>query len=108
MSAKIIIDLCNAILEEKNAEARKDLSYKLSKRIGYWDKAKRFYLFDEYQTKSSLGIRTPSRAWNLSVYKHVCSKKYVKQLVASPVLFAEKLDEEMKNGVEATKEVRKI
>lgn len=48
--------------------------------IGRWDNANRYYINSEYQTESSKAIRTPSRHWPFSQYKHVFTKKYAQQL----------------------------
>ena len=50
--------------------------------IGFFDKttAKRYYLYDVFETDSSLCIRSPSRNWPYSVLKHTNTKKYQKQL----------------------------
>jgi hypothetical protein len=48
--------------------------------IGRWDNANRYYINSEYQTESSKAIRTPSRHWPFSQYKHVLTKKYAQQL----------------------------
>lgn len=108
MSAKKIIKLCNDILIEKNKELKYDLNKQLSKLIGYWDKADRYWIYDEYKTESSRNVRYPSREWNLSFYKHIFTKKYVKQLVSSPSLMAQMLDEEMSQNNNNSKKVSKI
>lgn len=48
--------------------------------LGSWDKAGRYYIRPEYHTESSSKIRTPSRHWPYSEYKHVFTKKYANQL----------------------------
>ncbi|MDN7815979.1 hypothetical protein [Burkholderia vietnamiensis] len=71
-----LLELAKAILEGKE-EANK-LPYK----IGYFDGAHRFYIYESYQTQTSAVIRTPSRAFPHSVFKHTLTKKYVKSLIA--------------------------
>jgi hypothetical protein len=51
-----------------------------AKQIGKFDKGGRYYIDDAYRTDSSRAVRTPSRAWPYSEYKHVFIKKYAKQL----------------------------
>ena len=51
-----------------------------SKLIGSWDKAGRYYLFDDFQTESSKAIREPSRRFPWSIYKHIFTKKYFNSL----------------------------
>lgn len=50
--------------------------------IGFFDKttAKRYYLYDVFETESSSYIREPSRAWPHSILKHTNTKKYKRQL----------------------------
>ena len=50
--------------------------------VGSWDKGGRFYIDTQYHTDSSRAVRTPSRAWPWSEYKHAFTKKYQKQLLA--------------------------
>jgi hypothetical protein len=108
MSAKQVSDLCNQILNEKDKSAKRDLIKKLSRLIGYWDKADRYWIEEDYKTESSKNVRYPSREWNLSFYKHIFTTKYIKQLSTSPLLMAKKLDEEMSKDNGTAKEVRKI
>ena len=49
-------------------------------KIGYFDKAGRYYLYTEFETQTSRAIRSPSRAWNLSIWQHVKTVKYYKSL----------------------------
>ena len=51
-----------------------------SKEIGTFDKGGRFFINADYHTDSSRAVRTPSRAWPYSEYKHIYTKKYAKQL----------------------------
>ena len=51
-----------------------------SKEIGHWDNGGRFYINNEFHTDSSKAVRTPSRAWPFSEYKHIFTNKYAKQL----------------------------
>ena len=48
--------------------------------IGHFDSGKRYYISEEYRTDSSRYIRSPSRHWPYSEYKHIFTKKYAKQL----------------------------
>lgn len=61
----------------------KRLSKKVAYLIGYFDKGGRYYLKDEFCTDTSDNVRSPSRAWNLSVWKHVFTGKYLKSLSES-------------------------
>jgi hypothetical protein len=58
----------------------KALTKELVKKIGYFDKASRFYLKPEYETETSKEIREPSRAFPFSVYKHCFTMKYYNSL----------------------------
>ena len=49
-------------------------------KIGTFDKGGRFYLYSDFETKTSRAIRAPSRAWPFSVYKHCFTQKYFKSL----------------------------
>jgi len=51
-----------------------------TKQIGAWDKGGRYTLHGDYVTESARYIRSPSRAWPYSIYKHVHTQKYAKQL----------------------------
>ncbi len=51
-----------------------------AKEIGSFDNAGRFYISAEFHTESSSVVRTPSRSWPYSQYKHIFTKKYAKQL----------------------------
>lgn len=51
-----------------------------SKEVGSWDKTGRYYIDEAYRTDSSNNIRTPSRKWPHSEYKHIFTTKYAKQL----------------------------
>ena len=50
--------------------------------IGFFDRttAKRYYIYNVFETDSSLCIREPSRAWPHSFLKHTSTKKYQRQL----------------------------
>lgn len=58
----------------------KTLTKELIKKIGYFDKAGRFYLNDEFETETSRVVREPSRAWPFYIYKHCFTQKYFKSL----------------------------
>lgn len=49
-------------------------------KIGSFDKAGRFELHPEFETETSSSIRTPSRSWPLSVWKHCKTAKYYNSL----------------------------
>lgn len=49
-------------------------------KIGSFDKAGRFELHPEFETETSKYIRSPSRSWPLSVWKHCKTAKYYKSL----------------------------
>ena len=49
-------------------------------KIGKFDNGGRYYLDDEFQTDTSAYVRSPSRAWNLSLWKHAKTAKYLKSL----------------------------
>lgn len=66
----------------KKALTAEEYVYPLIKEIGFFDSGSRFYLHDAFQTDTSYRVRTPSRAWPYSVYKHVMTKKYLKSLIA--------------------------
>ena len=61
----------------------KHLSKKVAYLTGKFDKGGRYYLNDEFCTETSVRVRCPSRAWNLSVWKHVLTGKYLKSLSES-------------------------
>lgn len=48
--------------------------------IGFFDKGGRYYLKEEFETSSSRLVRTPSRHWPYSVFKHVHTQKYFESL----------------------------
>ena len=48
--------------------------------IGTFDKGGRFYLYSDFETKTSRVIRAPSRAFPYSRYKHCFTQKYFKSL----------------------------
>ena len=48
--------------------------------IGTFDSSGRFYLYRDFETKTSRAIRAPSRAWPFSIYKHCFTQKYFKSL----------------------------
>lgn len=58
----------------------KALTKKEVLQIGTFDKGGRFYLYSEFETKTSMAIRAPSRAFPYSVYKHCFTQKYFKSL----------------------------
>lgn len=49
-------------------------------KIGSFDKAGRYTLNPEFETETSKKVRTPSRAWPFSVYKHCFTGKFYKSL----------------------------
>ena len=49
-------------------------------KIGTFDQGGRFYLYSDFETKTSRAIRAPSRAFPFSVYKHCFTQKYFKSL----------------------------
>lgn len=49
-------------------------------KIGHFDKGGRYYLKDEFETKTSNNVKSPSRAWNLSIWNHAKTAKYLKSL----------------------------
>lgn len=49
--------------------------------IGKWDNANRYILLPEYLTLSSVLVRKPSRHFPKSVYNHIFTNKYLKQLM---------------------------
>ena len=58
----------------------KALTKKEVLQIGTFDGAGRFYLYRDFETKTSRAIRAPSRAWPFSIYKHCFTQKYFKSL----------------------------
>lgn len=79
---KSIKEMKQIILTALNDKDQKEVMVKqLIKDIGYFDKANRFNLFEVFQTESSSQIRTPSRNFPFSVYKHIFTTKYLKQLL---------------------------
>ena len=58
----------------------KALTKKEVLKIGTFDGGGRFYLYSDFETKTSRSIRAPSRAWPLSVYKHCFTQKYFNSL----------------------------
>jgi hypothetical protein len=51
-----------------------------SKDIGTWDNGGRYFISEIYHTDSSKAVRTPSRHWPYSEYKHIFTAKYAKQI----------------------------
>lgn len=77
-----LIELINNALSLSRTDSeRKDIIYRISRNIGYWDSAKRYYVDEEYITDSLCQIRKPSRTWNLSYFSHINSRRYLKQLL---------------------------
>ena len=58
----------------------KTLTKKEVLQIGTFDKCGRFYLYSDFETKTSRAISAPSRAWPFSVYKHCFTQKYFNSL----------------------------
>ena len=58
----------------------KALTKKEVLQIGTFDSGGRFYLYMDFETKTSRAIRAPSRAWPFSIYKHCFTQKYFKSL----------------------------
>jgi len=56
----------------------------LSKRevysVGKFDKSSKFYPYEEFVVKGSFLVRSPSRAYPYSYYKHTLTLKYAKLL----------------------------
>lgn len=51
-----------------------------TKEIGTWGNGGRFLIRPKFHTESSRAVRSPSRAWPYSEWKHIKTKKYAKQL----------------------------
>ena len=49
-------------------------------KMGSFDNGGRYYLDDTFQTESSKGLRSPSRQWPLSVWKHCQTIKFRKSM----------------------------
>lgn len=77
----LIKSIIEALSLKRTESERKDIIYRISREIGYWDSAKRYYVDDEYITDSIKEIRRPSRVWNLSYFSHINSRRYLKQLL---------------------------
>lgn len=75
-----LINNIEKAIQSKTEDRKRLVRILISSEIGYWDDASRYYVYDEYITESLSMIRKPSRAWNLSYYKHIMSKKFLKQL----------------------------
>lgn len=58
----------------------KNLSKSQLYKIGRFDKGGRYMLSPFFETETSKSIRSPSRAWNLSIWKHCQTAKYLKSL----------------------------
>ena len=58
----------------------KALTKKEVLQIGTFDRGGRFYLYRDFETKTSRAIRAPSRAWPFSIYKQSKTKKYFESL----------------------------
>jgi hypothetical protein len=48
--------------------------------LGAFDNAGRYHLKPEFETETSRRIRTPSRAWPLSVWQHCKTAKFFNSL----------------------------
>ena len=101
MNKKEILENLNKALR-LNSIDRDLIIRNVSNHIGYFDKADRYWLRDEYHTESSRLIRTTSRAFAFSLYKHIFTTKYLKQVTSNKALFADMLNEELnqKSAVE--------
>ena len=101
---------------EKALKAKKDkdqvgfhlYAKELSKMVGAWDSAGRYFIHDEYKTETSQKVRSPSRSWPYSEYSHVQTVKYIKSLLSNTAAFishvqAEQLKEEFKEVITARK-----
>lgn len=75
-----IIEKINAALKETNKEASEKIRKEIGYLIGSFDNGERYTISKEYRTSSSDCIRTPSRKWNLSEWKHIKTNKFLKQL----------------------------
>jgi len=49
-------------------------------KMGKFDKGGRYNLNTEFQTETSRAIRSPSRAWTLSIWTHCKTAKFYKSL----------------------------
>ena len=59
---------------------------------GKYDKGRRWYPYEEETCTCCSGIRSPSRAFPYSLYKHCSSKKHLKQLALEKKEFIEALN----------------
>lgn len=50
------------------------------KKMGSFDNAGRFYLDDIFETDTSKSVRSPSRSWPLSIWKHCQTIKFRKSM----------------------------
>lgn len=53
----------------------------IAKEVGRFDNAARFTIMEAFTTDSSNNVRSPSRRFPFSEYKHVATKKYQEQLL---------------------------
>ena len=58
----------------------KALTKKEVLQIGTFDRGGRFYLYSDFETKTSRAIRKPCRWWPLSIYDHCFTQRYFKSL----------------------------
>jgi hypothetical protein len=68
--------------KEKN-----DFVWLLAGTVGQWEKNGCYRIKKEFTTSTSMSIRAPSRAFPLSEYSHVRTKKYAKALLKEVIDF---------------------
>lgn len=96
-----LLAVLNRILNIEDKEIFEKETKKLGYKIGSFDSAGRYELYPEFETHTSQTIRTPSRSWPLSVWKHIKTKKYLKSLSEmitnelEEVILKNKLNEEL-------------
>lgn len=80
--------------KEKDAVGFHLYAKELSKMVGKWDSAGRYFIHNEYKTDTSEKVRNPSRAWPYSEYAHVQTVKYIKALLSNSAQFIAKVESE--------------
>ena len=68
----------------------KKIDYETAREYGEWDNAGRWYPDDEFRVPGSFEVRTPSRAYPTSYFKHFLTLKYARMLARNkPDLYLE-------------------
>lgn len=95
MKTREILEKAQEALNTKDKDIKSNLVKAISKEIGFFDKQSRYYLYEEFKTESSLNVRIPSGKWPFSIYKHIFTDKYLRQLTTSKTVLQMKLEEDL-------------